>query len=130
MTFLTLNLSKNKEKNWRQRKRILDENVPTAIINLSSYNEVDSAETSYDNYLINSTAIREIAEYSEDGDIPFMHISTDYVFSGDGGNYTEQAETKPINEYGKAKLQGEDYIREITSHYLIIRTKHWLMSRR
>ena len=108
-------------------KRILDHNNPSSIINLSSYNDVDSAENSKDNHLINSYAIKEIAEYTKEANIPFIHISTDYVFSGTEENYSEDSEAKPINEYGRAKLMGENYIREISNQYLIIRTS-WLYS--
>ncbi|MEP0212052.1 MAG: sugar nucleotide-binding protein, partial [Cellulophaga sp.] len=56
------------------------------------------------------------------------HISTDYVFDGEKGSpYTISDSTNPINEYGKSKLKGEQYIKEILEEYFIIRTS-WLYS--
>lgn len=100
---------------------------PSFIINFSSYNEVELAENSLDNYLINSMAIKEIAQYSYDEGLPLVHISTDYVFDGKKSDYLESTPPNPINEYGKAKLEGENFVRGICDDYLIIRTS-WLYS--
>ena len=57
-----------------------------------------------------------------------IHISTDYVFDGSKNEpYTELDITNPINEYGKSKLLGEQYIQQILNSYFIIRTS-WLYS--
>lgn len=100
---------------------------PDLIINFSAYNFVDLAESDPDNFVINAQAIKKIAEYSKDADIELIHISTDYVFDGKKGNYIESDLMNPINAYGKAKLAGENYIREICSKYFIVRTS-WLYS--
>jgi len=58
-------------------------------------------------------------------DIPFIYISTDYVFSGDKDTpYTEFDPPNPINTYGKTKLYGEIFTREFCKKYFIIRTSY------
>jgi len=108
-------------------KNILDPYRPKVIVNLSSYNDVEGAESSLDNSLINALALKELSEFSKERSIPLIHISTDYVFNGSKGNYNEDDQTDPINSYGKAKLEGENYVRNICNEYLIIRTS-WLYS--
>lgn len=100
---------------------------PKYVFNFAAYNKVDDAENDLRNILVNSTAIKIISEYCNDQNIPFLHISTDYVFDGSKGNYYETSHTNPINKYGKAKLEGENFIKEICSNYVIIRTA-WLYS--
>ncbi len=100
---------------------------PSYIFNFAAYNYVDNAENDEQNTLINSTAVKIIAEYCNDKDIPLLHVSTDYVFDGMQGNYLENDLTNPINEYGRAKLAGESSIQSICKDYIIIRTA-WLYS--
>ncbi len=40
-----------------------------------------------------------------------VQVSTDYVFDGEKGNYSENDETRPVNKYGESKLQGENSVR-------------------
>src|SRR5690606_5994864 len=59
-----------------------------------------------------------------------IHISTDYVFDGEKETpYTVKDTPNPINEYGKSKLLGEQYIQETLDYYFIIRTS-WLYSKK
>ena len=51
-----------------------------------------------------------------------IYYSSDYVFDGQSGPYLEEDEAFPINTYGKAKLEAEERIQELTSNYLILRT--------
>lgn len=106
---------------------ILSRYEPKYILNFAAYNKVDDAERNEENILINSTAVKVISEYCCSSDIPLVHISTDYVFDGLRGDYSENDQTNPINAYGKAKLKGENFIQEICSDYAIIRTA-WLYS--
>jgi len=100
---------------------------PEIILNFTAYNFVDQAEQDPDNELINSIALKEIAEHCKANNIILIHISTDYVFDGVVGNYMETDSTNPINAYGKAKLNGENFIRDICEQYFILRTS-WLYS--
>jgi len=100
---------------------------PKIVLNFTAYNFVDQAEENRDNELINSLAVKEIAEYCNAKNILLIHISTDYVFDGLKGNYTETDSVNPINAYGQAKLNGENFIRDICKKYFILRTS-WLYS--
>ncbi len=106
----------------------LNKLCPNIIVNFTAYNNVDLAEENFNNILLNSLAIKEIANYSSSKDIPLIHISTDYVFDGSKESYTEDDTPNPINKYGQAKLDGENYIQNICKKYFIIRTS-WLYSR-
>ena len=107
---------------------ILSPYEPAVICNFSAFNNVDDAENNNNNNLINSEAMLELGKFSMTRKIPIIHISTDYVFDGIKGNYLEDDQTNPINEYGLAKLNGERNLLESSYSCLIIRTA-WLYSR-
>lgn len=106
---------------------VIDSYKPKYIFNFAAYNKVDDAEDDEKNLLINAKAIKQISHYCNKKNIFFLHVSTDYVFDGSTGNYSEEDHPSPINAYGSAKLKGENYIREICDKYIIIRTA-WLYS--
>jgi len=63
---------------------------------------------------------------SKETDSALVYICTDYVFDGEkGSSYQEYDQTNPLSVYGKTKLQGETYIRDILSKFYIVRTS-WL----
>lgn len=101
--------------------------APKYVFNFAAYNKVDKAETDDENFIINSLAVKSIAEYCCKGDLPLVHISTDHVFDGMQGEYKESSKTNPLNKYGSAKLMGEEFIQSICTKYIIIRTA-WLYS--
>lgn len=104
------------------------EEVPSAIIDAAAYTAVDKAEEGEGkklNYLINRDAPIVIAKYCKEKDIPFVYYTSDYVFDGSGDEpFTEDniENLKPLNEYGKAKLEAEEQIQKIGGKYLIFRT--------
>ena len=110
------------------RKTILTEE-PDVVLNLAAYTEVDKAEEEKEEAnLINSLAPIEMAKASEEINIPFLHLSTDYVFDGGGEEPWKTDElTKPINAYGKSKLLGEEGIKSASTRYVILRTS-WVFS--
>jgi len=100
------------------------------VINCAGYTKVDKAEEEVDEaFRINKDGARNIALFSANKQIRFIHISTDYVFDGQQERgavaYKEDDKTNPINIYGKSKLAGEQEIKEILEKYFIIRTA-WL----
>ena len=101
---------------------------PSVICNFAAFNNVDDAENNINNNLINSEAVLELGKFSMAKKIPIIHISSDYVFDGSKGNYLEEDRANPINEYGLAKLNGEQNLLESSYSCLIIRTA-WLFSR-
>jgi dTDP-4-dehydrorhamnose reductase len=101
---------------------------PDWIINCAAYNQVDKAESDYQNaLLVNGTAVRNIAGALKDSTCRFIHISTDYVFDGTSNvPYTDSSLPNPLSAYGKSKLEGE---KAALTHYgsMVIRTS-WLYS--
>lgn len=100
------------------------ENNISGIINAAAYTNVDGAETHADLATrVNSNAVREIAEFCEERDLPFVHISTDYVFSGKAIEpYKTSQKTNPLNVYGQSKLEGEVAINGTGANAAILRT--------
>ncbi len=104
---------------------------PDMIINASAYTAVDQAEIDADiAHLINSTAVQEIAKYAASANIPLIHYSTDYVFSGDAKTpYQEDDVTDPQGQYGLTKLSGEAAIMALDVQAYIFRTA-WVYSQK
>ncbi len=100
-----------------------------AIINCAAYTAVDSAEGEPERATaINADAPFHLACYAEENGIPFVHVSTDYVFGGDkDGAYVEDAATGPLNVYGASKLAGEQAVRDSNARAVILRTA-WVLS--
>lgn len=98
------------------------------LINCAAYTNVDKAESDVINAEeINAEAVKNLAEISRQYKIPFIHISTDYVFDGKSKiPYKEDDKTNPQSVYGKTKLKGEEYAKNAFK-YFIIRTS-WLYS--
>ncbi|NNE32357.1 MAG: dTDP-4-dehydrorhamnose reductase [Winogradskyella sp.] len=98
-------------------------------INCAAFTNVELAATkSKDAYRINAEGVKNLAEVCKQNNTTLIHISTDYVFDGNKHtSYNTTDCTNPINEYGRSKLQGELYIKELLSNYYIIRAS-WLYS--
>jgi len=99
-------------------------------INCAAYTNVENAEKETDEaFKINAEAVKNLAEICRKSDTILIHISTDYVFDGTKNEpYTDYDIKSPLNEYGKSKLLGEYYVKEIMTKYFIIRTS-WLYSK-
>lgn len=102
---------------------------PRAVINAAAYTAVDHAEQDEATALIvNATAPGVMAQTCADLGIPFVHISTDYVFAGNGETpWTPDAPTNPLSAYGRTKLAGEQAIKKASGTHAILRTS-WVVS--
>lgn len=110
-------------------ERVLDQEAIELIINAAAYTQVDRAEDDPEAcFLLNQEAPRLLAEAALARDITLIHISTDYVFSGeDPLPLNEEDWPNPHSVYGLSKLRGEDAIRASGCRHIIIRTA-WLYS--
>jgi dTDP-4-dehydrorhamnose reductase len=108
--------------------QIIDDYSPDYIINCAAYNLVDQAEEdSSKAYQINADASKILAEICREKNIFLVSFSSDYVFDGQKKElYTEEDSVNPLNEYGKSKLQGEQYIQNVLNDHLIFRLS-WLI---
>jgi dTDP-4-dehydrorhamnose reductase len=97
------------------------------VFNCSAYTAVDKAEEEYSAcFAVNSIGPKNIAIASEIVGAKLIHVSTDYVFDGfDQKSYSEFDLPAPRSVYGKTKLLGENYVREFSTKYFILRTA-WL----
>ena len=108
-------------------KSFINEVKPDIVINSAAYTNVDSCENNRDLALkVNSLGPRNLAIACEQVDAKLIHISTDYVFRGNGTvPYREYDVTNPVSVYGETKLLGENYVRECCLRCFIVRTA-WL----
>ena len=102
---------------------------PVAVINAAAYTAVDRAEDEEDlATLVNAQTPGALARVCAELDIPFLHVSTDYVFAGDGEKpWTEADNVAPRNAYGRSKLAGEKAVLSATGNNAILRTS-WVFS--
>ncbi len=102
---------------------------PNAVINAAAYTAVDKAEDEEDLALrINADAPGAMAQVTRDADIPFLHLSTDYVFDGNkAGAYHEDDPTGPTGAYGRSKRAGEAAVMAANPDAMIFRTA-WVYS--
>ena len=102
---------------------------PDIVINAAAYTAVDAAEMEADRaFRINGEAAGEIARAATTAGARLVHVSTDYVFDGSSADpYSEGAPTKPLNVYGRSKLEGEERVRAESPRHAIVRTA-WLYS--
>ncbi|MDD6253623.1 MAG: dTDP-4-dehydrorhamnose reductase [Bacteroidales bacterium] len=100
-----------------------------AVVNCAAYTDVEKAEGNPETAdLLNHIAVAGIAEAARECDAVMIHISTDYVFSGDAcAPYSEMDETSPASVYGITKLAGERAVVNSGCRYIIFRTA-WLYS--
>jgi len=101
---------------------------PDVIINCAAYTAVDACESDPACWKVNADGPKYLAEWAAANGAFLVHVSTDYVFSGDKPLFescTEKDETGPVSEYGKSKLAGEQAVLESGADAAILRTA-WL----
>ncbi|WP_299751196.1 dTDP-4-dehydrorhamnose reductase [uncultured Tateyamaria sp.] len=103
--------------------------APDAVINAAAYTAVDAAETETElAHAINADAPGAMARACAARDIPFVTISTDYVFSGEGeAEWLPTDPTDPQGAYGLTKNAGELAVQEAGGRSVILRTS-WVVS--
>ena len=102
---------------------------PTVVINAAAYTQVDKAESDEGMAaLVNHLGPEACAKACSELGIPFVHVSTDYVFPGDKvGAYVESDPIGPRNAYGRTKAAGEQAVLAANPDSKIIRTA-WVFS--
>lgn len=104
---------------------------PAVVYHCAAYTAVDKAEDEgkQANWQVNEDGTRNVAAAAKRVGAKLVYISTDYVFDGTNtGEYQVDAPTNPKNEYGKAKLAGEQAVKDETGDYYIIRTS-WVFGK-
>lgn len=96
---------------------------PDAIVHTAAFTDVNGCEK--DHFMarqINVQTTKILAMLAGELEASFVYISTDYVFDGKKGDYTESDAPCPLNVYGETKLLGEEAVRSYCPNALIIRT--------
>jgi dTDP-4-dehydrorhamnose reductase len=104
--------------------RALDDTRPDVIVHCAAYTDVDGCERNPELAdAVNRVGSENVAEVAAERGIWVIGVSTDFVFSGDGGApYTEDADPNPISVYGASKLAGERAIRTADPSFAVART--------
>ena len=108
---------------------LLRDLAPRAVINAAAHTAVDRAESEPEiAHLINAAAPAAMARVAADLGIPFLHVSTDYVFDGSGDTpWRETDATGPLGVYGASKLAGEQGVAAAGGQWAVLRTS-WVFS--
>ncbi|MBO5739395.1 dTDP-4-dehydrorhamnose reductase [bacterium] len=113
--------------NYEVCEKVLLDNKPDFVIHCAAYTNVDKAEEDIEAArLINAKGTENIAKACSKIGATLVYVSTDYVFDGNGTKpYLPTDETKPLNNYGLTKLEGEEAVKKYCEKYYIARTS-WL----
>lgn len=113
--------------NLKEVKEKLNNLKPDVVINCAAATNVDGCESNQEfAFKVNAIGPRNLAIVCESIGAKIVQVSTDYVFSGVGTSPLKEYDlTAPYSVYGKTKLAGEDYVRNFSSKYFIVRTA-WL----
>ena len=108
--------------NQDQVSKTISHLKPQVVIHAAAYTDVDGCEINQDlAWRVNAEATKHIAEASAKANSHIIYVSTDYVFDGEKGLYSEEDQPKPISHYGYTKLKGEDFIKEHAQEWCITR---------
>ena len=107
--------------------KVITKIKPDIVIHTAAYTKVDDCESnSIHAYKVNAIGTRNVAVACQRIDASMVYISTDYVFDGTkNAPYIEFDAANPISIYGKTKLAGEEFVRQILNRFYIVRTS-WL----
>ena len=107
--------------------KFVDSLKPDVIINCAAMTNVDGCETNYETaFKVNAAGVRNLACAAESISAKLIHVSTDYVFAGDGKKpYIEWDIVNPQSVYGASKALGEKYALSFCKRTFIVRTA-WL----
>jgi dTDP-4-dehydrorhamnose reductase len=92
--------------------KVVSQVHPDAIINTAAMTDVDRCELEPEAaFSANARAVSNVARAAKETDSFLVQVSTDYVFDGKRGSYSENDETRPVNKYGESKLEGEKAVK-------------------
>lgn len=109
--------------NKEEVKRIISEHKPDVIVNCAAFTNVDGCETEHELcWKLNVDGLKNLIIAARREGSKVVHLSTDYVFDGKNGPYTEEDTPNPISFYGRSKLAAENALTTSGIDYAIVRT--------
>jgi dTDP-4-dehydrorhamnose reductase len=95
-------------------RKLVSDTRPDIIVNAAAVTDVDFCESNPDAaFLANATSVSYLADAGKESNSFLVQVSTDYVFNGDKGTYSENDTPNPINKYGLSKLKGEEAAKRV-----------------
>ena len=96
---------------------------PDSIIHTAAMTNVDACEAERAKcYALNVQSVKNLVDVCGRRDIQLVHLSTDFIFDGENGPYTEEAEPNPLSYYGETKLESELILKNSSCRWAILRT--------
>jgi dTDP-4-dehydrorhamnose reductase len=96
---------------------------PSIVVHAGAMSKPDECELNqWQSYLVNVEGTLHLLMNAAERKSFFVFVSTDFVFDGEKGMYSETDEPNPVNFYGKTKLEAEDAVREYEHEWAIVRT--------
>jgi len=107
----------------RNLKNVISYFNPEVIVNSAAYTDVDGCETEKDKaWMVNVEGVKNLVDLCKKKKIKLVHLSTDYLFDGRNGPYSEDEPPNPLGYYGLTKLESEKIIKKNLDDYIIVRT--------
>lgn len=104
-------------------KEIIEKHNPDTIINTAAMTNVDACETDRELcYSLNVGAVKSLISICESRNIQLIHLSTDFIFDGESGPYSENDIPNPLSYYGSTKLEAEELLQSSSCRWVILRT--------
>jgi len=122
--FVALSHEEADVRDYEKLREVFLSYRPGVVINCSAYNQVDKAESDYEEAMkVNALGPYNLALLCREHGSFLVHYSTDYVFDGSKreGLYTEEDQANPINKYGLSKLLGERFAVQVVDNMLLLR---------
>lgn len=128
--FLATDIKQLDITDFEKTNKVVSAYRPDAILHFAAVSNVDACETDRDNALrVNGLSTMGLALIAKRLRARMLYTSTNFVFNGASEDaYAEYSPPAPVNEYGRTKLLGEMYVRDICERYFIVRTS-WLFGR-
>lgn len=128
--FLALSSKDLDITNLESVNQVFFEKSPNVVVNCAAWTDVDGAETNEDlAFAVNALGTKYIALASKSVGASLVHISTDYVFSGENDTpWLENSERNPMSVYGLSKSKAEILVEEIYPEGSYIVRTAWLYS--
>ena len=106
---------------------LVEESGASCVINAAAFTAVDLAEEKQrEAYAVNRDGVENLAVACRRSSVPLIHVSTDYVFDGNGDRpYLESDPISPLGIYGLSKAAGEKSLAETHEQHVVVRTA-WL----